>query len=154
MPGGGIALETIKSAIRALVPLLVASVAVLVVAAGTLGARSVDFVVLVGAVGYAIRCAIASAAVRSAFDADSRAVEPGERTEVKSVSTPVHHDEDRVEVLTYTAVTTAKVASVEICILAVRWRNKGREFWSKIGQMSQVEWMIWTRRFDEWFELS
>lgn len=85
MPGIGNALETIKSAIRAFIPLFVAGVAVLVVAAGTLGGRTVNFVILVGAVGDAIRCTVASAAVRSVLDADSSAVELGERTEVKSV---------------------------------------------------------------------
>lgn len=85
MPGIRDALETIESAIRALVPLLVASVAVLVVATGTLGGLAVNFVLLVRAVGDAIRCAVASAAVRSVPDADSRAVELGDRTEVKSV---------------------------------------------------------------------
>lgn len=85
MPAVGDTLKTVESAIRALIPLLVASVAVLVIAAGTLGTRSVDFVVLVGTIGYTIRCAISSAAVRSALDADSRAVELGKRTELKSV---------------------------------------------------------------------
>ena len=85
MPAIGNALETIKNAIRALVPLLVASVTVLVIVAGTLGTRSVDFVVLVGAIGYTIRCAITSAAVRPVLDADSRTVELGECTEAKSV---------------------------------------------------------------------
>lgn len=85
MPAIGKALETIESAIRALVPLLVASVAVLVVAAGTLGGHTVDLVVLVRAVGDAIRCAVASTPVRSVLDADSRVVELGDHTEIRSV---------------------------------------------------------------------
>lgn len=85
MPGIGETLETIESAIRAFVPLLVASVAVLVVPAGTFGGLAVDFILLERAVRDAIRCAVASAAVRSVLDADSRAVELGERTGVKSV---------------------------------------------------------------------
>lgn len=47
MPGIGKALKTIKSAVRALVPLLVAGVAVLVVAAGTLGGLAVNLVLRV-----------------------------------------------------------------------------------------------------------
>lgn len=85
MPAVGDALKTVERAIRALIPLLVASVAVLVIATGTLSAGSVDFVVLVGAIGYTIGCAVPSAAVRSALDADSRAVQLGKRTELKSV---------------------------------------------------------------------
>lgn len=63
MPGIGKTLKAIESAVRAFVPLLVAGVAVLVVAAGTLGGRTVNFVILVGAIGDAIRCTVASAAV-------------------------------------------------------------------------------------------
>lgn len=85
MPSIGNALETIESAIRALVPLLVAGVAVLVVAAGTLGGLSVNLILSVRAVGDAIRCAVASAATRPVLDADGRAVELGERTGVRSV---------------------------------------------------------------------
>lgn len=85
MPGIGKALETIESAIRALVPLLVASVAVLVVTAGTASGLSVNLILSVRAVGDAIRCAVASAATRPVLNADGRAVELGERTEVKSV---------------------------------------------------------------------
>lgn len=85
MPTVRDALKTVESAIRALVPLLVASVAVLVIATGTLGAGSVDFIVLVGAIGYTVGGAIPSTAVRSALDADSRAVQLGKRTELKSV---------------------------------------------------------------------
>lgn len=85
MPAVGDALKTVESAVRALIPLLVASVAVLVVAAGALGAGSVDFVVLVRAVGYTIGCAIASATVSSALDTNSRAMELCKRTELKSV---------------------------------------------------------------------
>lgn len=85
MPAARNALKTIESAVRALVPLLVAGVTVLVVAASTLGSCGIDLVVLVGAVGDAIRSSVASAAVRSALDADSRAMELGKGTEVKSV---------------------------------------------------------------------
>lgn len=86
MPGIGDALEAIKSTIRALVPLLVASVAVLVVTAGTLGSRSVDLVFGEGAIAEAIRRTVACAAARPVLDTDSCAVELGECAEVKSVS--------------------------------------------------------------------
>lgn len=85
VPSIGNALKTIERAIRALVPLLVAGVAVLVVATGTLCGLSVNLILGVRAVGDAIRCAVASAAARSVLDADSRAVELGERTGVKLV---------------------------------------------------------------------
>lgn len=85
MPGVGKALQTVESAVWTLVPLLVASVAVLVVAAGTFGGLTVNFVLFERAVGEAIRCAVAGTAVRSVLDADSRAVKLGDRTGVKSV---------------------------------------------------------------------
>lgn len=85
MPAVGRALKTVEGAIRALVPLVVASVTVLVIAAGAFGTLTVDLVLRVRAVGQAIRRAVASAAARSILDADSRAVELCECTVVRSV---------------------------------------------------------------------
>lgn len=126
MPGIGNTLEAIKGTIGALVPLVVASVAVLVVAAGTLGGRGVDLVFREGAVAEAIRRAVASAAARPVLDADGCAVELGEGAGVKSASYACEPCWRSRGGVTYTVVSTARVASVEICILAVRWGNTDR----------------------------
>lgn len=77
VPTVGQALNAVKDAVGARIPLVVPGVAVPVKVAGALRGRGVDLVVDVAAVGDALGGAVASAAVRSVLYADGGAVEPG-----------------------------------------------------------------------------
>lgn len=77
VPAVGQALDAVKFAVGARVPLVATSVARPVVAAGARGGCSVDLVADKVAVGQPVGCAVASAAVRTVLNADGRAVELG-----------------------------------------------------------------------------
>jgi hypothetical protein len=79
VPGHRRALETVESAVGALVPLLVSSVAVPVVVAGALGGIRNDLIVLIRAVSDAPGRAVASAAILAVLDADSSVVKLADR---------------------------------------------------------------------------